>query len=429
MTLADDANDLPLAQLVQSVRDGRTAPGELTHEAQRRIAELEPRLSAWVAVDPTAADRAAAMGSHGMLAGVPVGVKDIFDVAGLPTRAGSEVTPPQPVTRSAACVERLESLGAVVQGKTVTTEFAYFRPGPTRNPRDPDRTPGGSSSGSAAAVAAGAVPLALGSQTAGSTTRPASFCGIAGLVLAQGSTDLAGTVGLSQSLDSLGLFTRTCADLAYAYRAFAGSEEPTTPVGEPAPRLLVWEGSGLAELEPEMVEAVSRAARLAVEAGITVGTLDFDAQVRALSADHQTIMRFEAARERAEEFARFPDQLSPQLRNMLEVGAGIPEADYREALDRREDLRAELATRLADGALVLGPGALGVAPLGLAATGSPLMSRPWQVLGLPAVAVPGVRSAAGLPLGLQLIGLPGQEESLLATGHMIETTVGHTRQR
>ena len=188
---------------------GGTPAASVYADARARIEECEPQLSAWAALDSRATSRAEELDARPVsnvlpLRGVPVGVKDIIDVAGLPTRCGSSVTSPDPAELSAACVERLEDCGAVVVGKTVTTEFAYFKPGPTKNPWNTGHTPGGSSSGSAAAVASGMVPLARGTQTAASLIRPAAYCGIAGLVMGRGTADLTGITGLSPSLDNPG---------------------------------------------------------------------------------------------------------------------------------------------------------------------------------------------------------------------------------
>ena len=218
-----------VAQQVQAVQSRAGSARERTGRVRRDIESEEPRIRAWVALSADVEQHAAAVDAspEGLpLAGISVGVKDIIDVEGLPTRAGTCLTNAGPVSSDAACVARLRALGAVVQGKTVTTEYAYLQPGPTRNPHAPDHTPGGSSSGSAAAVGAGTIPLALGTQTAGSLTRPASFCGTAGMVLPPGSVDMAGIVGLSHSLDSLGLLTRTVDDLRYVHAAFRTGGPP-----------------------------------------------------------------------------------------------------------------------------------------------------------------------------------------------------------
>lgn len=406
-----------LAELVTQVEQGATAT-QLHHQARARIEKRDPEIDAWVALDPTSEARAAQLDRTGPsgeqpLFGIPFGVKDTIDVRGLPTRCGSSITSPDPADDSAPCVARLEELGAVALGKTVTTEFAYFKPGPTRNPWNLGHTPGGSSSGSAAAVASGMVPLALGTQTAASLIRPAAYCGIAGLVMGNGTVDLQRIVGLSPSLDSLGFLTRTVADLAIAYAAFSGQSR----VEAPPARLLLWDGGGLAELHPAMETAVRAIPHWLEEWDVT--DMPGPDHIVTLASDHATVMSYEARRERSHEFDHHRDSLSQPLRELLQSGADIPDDDYWQADYRRERSRIDLAAVL-DGAFAIGPAAVGPAPEGLGATGSPIMSRPWQALGFPTVAVPGLITADGLPLGLQMIGAPGTEPQLLAVAERVE---------
>lgn len=411
-------NDRPtLRETVAAVEDGATAASAYL-DARARIDECEPQLSAWVALDARAPVRAEELDARSVgnalpLRGVPVGVKDIIDVAGLPTRCGSPITSPEPAEHSAACVERLEDCGAVVVGKTVTTEFAYFKPGPTKNPWNTGHTPGGSSSGSAAAVASGMVPLALGTQTAASLIRPAAYCGIAGLVMGKGSADLAGITGLSPSLDSLGFMARTVEDLRIAHTAFTGTD-PTE--ADPA-SLLVWHGSDLADLDPVMRTALRLLPGWLDDWDVT----DFvhDDHVTTLAADHAVIMAYEAAWERRWERENHLADLSEPLAELLTGGMQISEDDYWGADYRCGRSRGDL-TEVLQGQFIIGPAAQGPAPAGLAATGAPIMSRPWQALGFPTVAVPGLVTDSGLPLGLQMIGAPGTEDSLLAAAMRVE---------
>ncbi|WP_455901772.1 amidase [Rhodococcus gordoniae] len=413
--------DLSIEDQVRSVRTGSTTATELVTRARAAIDTQEPVLQAWVQLSTTVAHDVATIDADHRdlpLRGISVGVKDLVDVAGMPTRAGSPATSAAVVVADAPCVDRLRSLGAVIQGKTVTTEFGYFRPGPTRNPHAPDHTPGGSSSGSAAAVGAGTVPLALGTQTAGSLTRPASYCGTAGMVLAHGSTEMAGIVGLSDSLDSLGLLTRTVADLRYVHDAFIGS---VTPARSGLPdRAFVWGGSYLGYLDPPMIALLGRLPAVLAELGLRSAMLDWDDHVQTLAEDHATIMAFEAARTRAREFERQRNDLSPQIRDLLRQGQAISASDHTAALIRRDRSRELLGEILDGSSVIVGPAATGPAPKGLSATGSPILSRPWQLLGLPVVIVPGARTTAGLPLGIQLVGLPGREGYLFEVGERLE---------
>ncbi|MER6991855.1 amidase [Saccharopolyspora hirsuta] len=394
--------------------DSATTPAEAHRRSRARIAETDREIEAWVELDPPAAPTAT-----GPLAGAPLAVKDIIDVAGLPTRCGSQLRAgATPAEADAAIVTAWRRPGAIPVGKSVTTEFAYFSPGPTRNPAALDRTPGGSSSGSAAAVAAGHVPLALGSQTAGSVTRPAAFCGVASLVLTPGRFPADGVTGLSPTLDSHGFFTAGVTDLALAWSALTGEPDPALAAARP-PRLLRWTPENL---EPPMQTALTSACDALRAAGATIDDFPDDQLIARATAAHPVIMAYEAARERAAELALAP-QLSDQLATLLKTGANTPQHDYETARTTASKAAARLADLFSDYDAVLAPAALGPAPTGLTATGDPVLSRPWQALGLPAVGVPGLRTESGLPLGLQLIGPHQQESTLLQHGCWVESTL------
>ncbi|MEU6113419.1 amidase [Streptomyces sp. NPDC047117] len=414
-----------LSALAAGTATGALSANDAVTGALDRLDETEPHISAWVRVDRDGALRAAGQldsaPAKGPLHGIPFGVKDIIDVGGLPTECGSPLRRGRTAAADAPLVARLRQLGAVPLGKTVTTEFAYFAPGPTRNPHDFAHTPGGSSSGSAAAVAAGVVPLALGSQTAGSLTRPAAYCGVAGFVApAGGSLDTTGFVGLSPSLDTVGLLTPTVADLRLAHRALTGGHGPADPPEPPArPRIAVWQGTELAEVSADMRTALHRTAEQAAARGAELVDIDWAARTPGLAEAHATVMAYEAARALADEAAT-PDRLSAPLNQLLADGRIIPETAYRHARSVAERGRAELLTLLTEVDAVLGPAAPGAAPRGLAATGSPVLSRPWQLLGLPVVTVPGHRDGRCMPLGLQLVGHPDRLEELFTLGHAVE---------
>ncbi|WP_030173735.1 MULTISPECIES: amidase [Actinomycetes] len=406
-----------------AVRNGDVTAEELASAVRQEIEGAETRIAAWVHLSTETGDQARERDrGRGRdsevlpLRGISVGVKDLIDVAGIPTRAGSSTTSADPALADAPCVARLRELGAVVQGKTVTTEFGYFAPGPTRNPFAIDHTPGGSSSGSAAAVGAGTLPLALGTQTAGSLTRPASFCGAAGMVFAQDTTDLAGVRGLSESLDSLGMLTRTVSDLAYVYSSFTGRElQPSSTDST----VFVWDGTALGVIEPPMARLIEQAPTLLREAGRATAPLEWDDQVRELAEDHLTVMAHEAAITLDAVYNQHGRTLSDPLRQLINDGRNTSEGDRDAALVRRGRLREQLVDRIGR-SIIVGPAALGPAPAGLAATGSPVLSRPWQLLGAPVVTVPGARTVAGLPLGLQLIGHLGHEGELFDVAIALE---------
>ncbi len=391
--------------------------------ALTRLAAVEDRIRAWVTVTPTPGV------GDGPLAGVPVGVKDIVDLAGVPTRCGSVARADVgPAARDAAIVTRLRRAGAAIVGKTVTTEFAFFDPGPTRNPHDLARTPGGSSSGSAAAVAAGVVPLAVGTQTAGSVVRPASFCGIAGYALPRGAVPYDGIAVLAPSLDTVGLFAATVVDLAVARAALDG--RAPAPSDDRPLRLLAWDGSAVDAVEPAMRAAHAEAVARVRAAGGEV--VDLAVDVAGTAADQRTVMAAEAAQAVPAALAAVgagEHALGPQITAFVAEGRTVDPAALAAAHERAATTRAALLDVLdeTDAAAVLAPGALGVAPRGLASTGDPAMSRPWHLLGLPALAVAGLRDPDGLPLGLQLVGHPEREDALLAAGQRLEALLHASR--
>ncbi|GAA2898519.1 amidase [Pseudonocardia halophobica] len=402
-----------LRGLVADLAAGRTTPAAAAERSRERIAGTEPELRAWV-VPP--AEAPTDEGS-GPLGGIPLGVKDIIDVAGLPTRCGSSLrADAAPAGADAAVVAAWRHAGAVPVGKTVTTEFAYFAPGPTGNPAAAGHTPGGSSSGSAAAVASGQVPLALGSQTAGSVTRPAAFCGVAALVLTHDRLPVDGVTGLSPSLDSHGVFAAHVDDLALAFAALTGEPERA---GARPPRLLFWSARS-SPVDPEMRKALLGARDRWTAAGAVVDDLPEPELVDALTAAHTVVMAAEAAVERAAEASR-ADELSAPLAELLRRGAATGPADLEAARAVVAEGRARIADLLASYDAVVGPAALGPAPAGLGATGDPVLSRPWQALGFPALTVPGLSTPDGLPLGVQLVGAPRGETALLGTGCWVES--------
>ena len=356
------------------------------------------------------------------LFGLPVGVKDIFRVDGLPTGAGSRLPPEELAGREAEAVTLLRQAGALVLGKTVSTEFAYFSPGPTRNPHQPEHTPGGSSSGSAAAVAAGLCPLALGTQTIGSLLRPAAYCGVVGFKPTFGRISAAGAIPLAPSCDHVGFFT---ADLTAAPRAasvLCADWRPERAKPGARPRLAIPEGPYLESAAPEGLAGFRAACARLTAAGFTVEPVAALADFPAVAARHKRIVAAEAARVHARWFGRFGDLYSPQMRELILTGQAVSEADLDAALAGRSALRRELAELLDRRGLDLwiSPPAQGPAPRGLDSTGDPVMNIPWTHAGLPALSLPVGRNAAGLPLGLQLAGRWLEDEILLAAAAEVE---------
>lgn len=405
-----------LRDLVDDITAGRSDAAAAWERSAARVAATENTLAAWVAYGP----RPGFPAPRGPLGGIPLGVKDIIDVAGYPTRCGSALRANSaPVDRDAEIVGLWRAAGALPAGKTVTTEFAYFAPGPTRNPAAPDHTPGGSSSGSAAAVAAGQVPLALGSQTAASVTRPAAYCGVAALVLTRGLLPTTGITGLAHSLDSHGYYAAEVRDLACAWAALNGVPDPAAEPARP-PRVAFWTAAPLDAVQPAMADAVA-ALRVRLRAdGATVTDFAAEQAVADTTAAHRVVMAYEAARTRTTELAR-ADALSAPLAELLRTGAATDPRNYEEARGIVDRTRRAVLDLFTGYDAVVGPAAPGPAPAGLAATGDPVLSRAWQALGLPVVTVPGLRTPDGLPLGVQVIGPPRAEAALLRTAAWIQT--------
>jgi Asp-tRNA(Asn)/Glu-tRNA(Gln) amidotransferase A subunit family amidase len=415
-----------------SLLSGQVCAEDIARAAIERIQALEPQLHAWEVFDPELAlaqarglDRRLAAGeAPGLLAGVPLGVKDIFDTADLPTGHGSPLYRGHRPAADAHAVRVAREAGAVVMGKTVTTEFAYFTPGPTVNPWRAGHTPGGSSSGSAVAVAAGLVPLAFGSQTAGSLIRPASYCGVFALKPTHGAFSLGGVKPFAPSLDTLGWLARSADDLELMRCVLL--QRAYEPLPRPAPASLrlaacrthEWpaiDAGGAAVWE----EGLARM----VQAGLSVPDLALPETLSGLMQAQKTVMACEAARSLARELDEHPAQLSEPIRTLLASGRALTDTAYAQALALARSGRTQLA-RLMQGldALVV-PAAPGEAPAGLGATGDPVFSRVWTLLGLPCVNVPGLLGPTGLPVGLQLVGHPGRERELLAVAAVLHTAL------
>jgi len=382
-----------------------------------RIGACEPELKAFEAHDPMLVraelDALAKRTGSLPLAGLALGVKDIVDATPYATGRGSPIHKGKMPTSDAAAVAQLRSAGAVVMGKTVTTEFAFFSPGPTGNPHDLAHTPGGSSSGSAAAVAAGFIDAGLGSQTAASITRPASFCGVVGFKPSYGTYSLAGVGGLSPSFDTLGALTRNVGTLAAVHAVLANAGRAETVTAAVAPRRIgicrtPWWGRAEQGTIDALAGARSALAR-------DVETVDIDLQPFEPAADlHGAIMAFEAAQTLAGEHATMPGKLSPVLLTLLETGAGVSRADHVGNLRRAAEMRRRFEAVADTCDLILAPAAVGEAPPGLAATGDPIFSRLWTLLLLPTITLPGFVGPSGLPVGVQLIARRHDDERLLA---------------
>jgi Asp-tRNA(Asn)/Glu-tRNA(Gln) amidotransferase A subunit family amidase len=413
---------LGVAAAAAEIAAGRLTAEALTESCLARITAREAIVGAWEFLDPAQARaqaRALDRGPRrGPLHGIPVGIKDIIDTADMPTGCGSPIYRGRRPAWDAACVALLRAAGAVILGKTVTTEFAYFQPGKTANPHDPRHTPGGSSSGSAAAVADRMAPAALGTQTAGSVIRPASFCGVIGYKPSFGDFSLAGIKPFSPSLDTLGVFARHVEDLPLLRTALLGIAE-TVPQPAP-PRIGLCRTAHWPLAEAAARDAVEQAATRLSAAGATVAeTSGFD-DFAALTDAQKTIMAFEAARAYAAERSGHGAELSAKLRELLAAGIACPLADYRRALDLAEDARRKLDDSFRQVDLLLAPSAVGEAPEGRDATGDPIFNRAWTLLHVPAITLPLFAGPRRLPVGIQLIGRRGHDAGLIAAAAWIE---------
>jgi aspartyl-tRNA(Asn)/glutamyl-tRNA(Gln) amidotransferase subunit A len=440
------AHALTATEAAGEIRAGRLTATALVEACLRRIEAVDPAIEAWVTVDRVGALEAAARldaeARHGQfrgpLHGIPVGLKDIFHAAGLKTTAGARGFADSVPAEDAVCVARLRGAGAVILGKLHTTEFAFADPAVTRNPWHPDRTPGGSSSGSAAAVAARMVPVALGSQTVGSTLRPAAFCGVVGLKPTYGRISRRGVVAVAWSLDHVGIFARSVADAALLLSVMAG-HDPGDPGSAAAP---------IPELGPLLSGVPDRPPRLGVVAapfrerattemrahlddvvgrlrsrGARVETVDLPPIAETLISAVQVVVRSEAAAYHADLHREHAEAYRPRIRAAIEAGMCIPVHLYLRAQRVRREARRALGALLARVDALLMPPAPGAAP-DRRTTGDASFNAPWSGTGVPQIALPTGLGADWLPLGVQLIGAPLAEARLLAAARWVEAVLG-----
>jgi Asp-tRNA(Asn)/Glu-tRNA(Gln) amidotransferase A subunit family amidase len=405
---------------VTAIEHGALTCEALARACLARIAAREPIVHAWRELDAQRMlERARDLDRGprvGLLHGLPVAIKDIISTADFPTRYGSSIYADHHPPANAACVSLIEGQGAIIPGKTVTTEFAYFQPGPTTNPVNPSHTPGGSSSGSAAAVADFMVPLALGTQTAGSVIRPAAFCGIVGYKATYGRLNLTGIKPFAPSLDTLGCFARDVDDVELVRSALSGDEYRPLPSLTTRPRIGVCRSTKwVAESDAE--RAVRDAlALLRNDADVR----EFDASCIDAATDAQAIvMAFEAAQSLHYEYRVHRDALSARLAELIETGRRIRWADYIAALDAARGARRSLRAAFESHDVLLSPSAPGEAPKGLEATGDPIFNRGVTMLGLPAVTLPAGVGEHEMPLGVQLIGREDCDRELLSIARWI----------
>jgi Asp-tRNA(Asn)/Glu-tRNA(Gln) amidotransferase A subunit family amidase len=411
--------DMTAAQIAAAVASGKTTCEAVARAHIERIDEREPQVLAFQHFDPAqvmAQARALdARGARGPLAGVPFGIKDIIDTGDMPTQMGSPIYTGHRPRADAACVALTRKAGGVLMGKTVTTEFANVHPGKTRNPHDPARTPGGSSSGSAAAVADGMAALAIGTQTTSSTIRPASFCGVFGYRPTYGDLRCVGVKEAAGSLDTLGLFARSVEDIALYRDVLVGSDPVPLPDEVRAPRIGFSRTQFWPRAEPTTQKLIEDAAARLGRAGAQVEDVELPAEFSEIADTHLAISSYEFARNFTWEIENHWDKLSETLRNgRLKHGMACSFERYRDARERAARMREKLASVFAGYDVLLAAAAAGEAPVGLNSTGDTSFCLIWTTMHVPAITLPVFKGPHGLPVGLQLIGKRNADRELFA---------------
>jgi len=440
MTLNEEPYALTIRDAVIAIKEGNLLCVELLNSCLERIDKLDSEIKAWALVDREGAqeearrlDKELSRGKQpGLLYGIPVGVKDIFYTAGLRTEAGSPLWSGFVPSYDAAAVVRLKEAGSIILGKTHTTEFAYFDPAPTRNPWNTDRTPGGSSSGSAAAVATRMCPLALGSQTVGSTLRPAAYNGIVGFKPEHGRISTYGVMPMSWTMDHVGIFTRNVEDVALVLHVMAGydSRDPrsinqpvpdylSSIVDRQKPRLGLVRQYFFDHAEDEMKKHTQQVAKRLSQAGADIEEVTLPASFFSVSENRRTILGVEDYAYHQEMFESNKDRYSVSVRELLNEGSNVSAVEYARALQTRLQQRVDITLLMSHFDALITPGAPGTAPPATI-TGNPVMQLPWSTIGVPAINLPTGLADNGLPLGVQLVGAPMDEKGLLGVAYWCE---------
>jgi len=434
---------ITIREAATKIREGTLSPVDLVERCLQQIDRYEPEVRAWVLIDRDGAREDAKRLTverdrghyRGPLHGIPIGVKDIFDVFDWPTAAGSKLWANCIARQDCDVVAKLRQAGAILLGKTVTTAYASFDPPITRNPRHPSRTPGGSSSGSAAAVATGMCLGAVASQTGGSITRPASYCGVCAIKPTYGRSSLRGVVPLAESMDHPGFMANGVEDLAILLQAAADSDgrvvdgwvvpEPAdyiTAVSKEITFLEVGRFRGMFDnlMEPSMRAAFEAACARLQQAGLNIIDCPLPAAFGEIIARHQMVMAVESAMFHEPRFRKHPDDYPPRIRSLIEEGLSTSPTEYARTKKHQAELKSTIVDSFIEGVVVaVTPATLGPAP-DAATTGLPTFNSPWSYVGLPTVNIPIRRDADGLPLAMQLVGRPWEEAELLQTAAWCE---------
>ena len=418
-----ELNELGAKQIAELVASKTASAEEVVTACIARIEERESEVGVFQYFDGDyALEQARTLDNgpvKGLLHGVPLGIKDIIDTRDMPTGNGSRVYPDRQPISDASCVALSREAGAVILGKTVTTEFAYYFPGKTKNPHNLKHTTGGSSMGSAAGTADHMFPIGFGSQTAASVTRPAAYCGTIGYKATTGDFDLQGVCGLAASYDTLGFLCRELEDITLMRAALIGdtaraAHDDTAPLRVGFVRTPLW-----SQADDATRRTLESAAEKLASEGAEISEPELPAGFGELADTHKLVMSFDAARSRAYEYTCYPDKLSPQFTDLMEVGRAISYEDYRAAQAHSVVCRRQLADIMTGFDVLLAPSAPGEAPEGLSATGDPMFSRMWTLLYVPSVTLPVAKGDTGLPIGVQIIGKPHEDGALISDAQWV----------
>lgn len=421
---SSDPADLSATQAVAMIRNGTLRPEALIEACLDRIAARDPEIRAFVHHEPDAARAEAARAKPGPLQGIPIGIKDVLDTADMPSAYGSPIWAGHRPKADCAAVAWARAAGGVVIGKTVTTEFATRKPGPTRNPVNPAHTPGGSSSGSAAGVGAGLFPLAYGTQTAGSVIRPAAFCGVVGYKPTYGLISRIGMKIMADSLDTVGVMARTVADCAVFAGVVSGRD-----LGDPeqrperVPRIGICRSPTWATAAPETHELLDRVVSVLGRTGAVLQDRELPRAFDSLIGAHPIIMNNESGRALGWELAHHAEQISDDLRERLRFGLEQPEPALMNAYGVFATAQQAFPEVVGDLDVLVTPAAPGEAPKGIEWTGDPAFNFIWTSLHVPCVTVPAGSGPNGLPLGIQIVGRQGEDKAVLGWARWVQAAL------
>ena len=425
----NELNELPGTELLAAVQSDRVSVAEIAESCLQRINEREPLIRAFAHHDPELVRRSAAALDRNRttapLRGLPVGIKDLVDTADQPSEFGSPICSGRRPSADAAIVRHLRTAGALIVGKTVSTEFALFHPGCTTNPHDTKRTPGGSSSGSAAATADNMLAVAIGTQTAGSIIRPASFCGVVGFKPTFGAIDRNGVKLISPTLDTVGLFARSVSDIKVVFRAVreeSAKAAPAAPTAATRRRVGFIRTAEWQNADQETQLALESLASDLAGRGYDIVEATLPTDFEQLIAAQVTVMEVEVANSLRIEYDERQSLLSDSAGAVIERGRARSGQEYDRAMRLASRCRSALREVFHDLDGLLTPAVVGVAPTGLTFTGDPLFCRAWTLLHCPALSLPMLRGSRGLPIGAQIVGLPGADDSLLQLAGEIMST-------